>query len=81
MSDDYWASFERANVELVTDPIEQITRDGIQTKDGALREVDAIVLATGFAVGLAAAPFPIIGRGGAVARRRVDRTAPSPTRA
>jgi cation diffusion facilitator CzcD-associated flavoprotein CzcO len=64
ISDDYWASFERPNVELVTDPIEQITRDGIQTQDGVLREIDALVLATGFSVGLASAPFPIFGRGG-----------------
>lgn len=64
VSDDYWASFERPNVELVTDRIDQITHDGIQTADGAVREVDAIVLATGFALGLAAAPFPITGRGG-----------------
>ncbi len=63
VSDDYWASFERENVELVTDPIAQIERDAIETKDGARRPVDAIVLATGFAVGLAAAPFPVIGRG------------------
>ena len=48
----------------MTDPIDSITRDGIQTRDGTLRAVDAIVLATGFAVGLAAAPFPIFGRGG-----------------
>lgn len=64
VSDDYWASFERPNVELVTEPIEQITHDGIQTQDGTLREIDALVLATGFALGLAAAPFPIFGRGG-----------------
>jgi cation diffusion facilitator CzcD-associated flavoprotein CzcO len=64
VSDDYWASFELPNVELVTDPIEQVTREGIQTRDGAVRPLDAIVLATGFAVGLASAPFPITGRGG-----------------
>lgn len=64
VSDDYWASFERPNVELVTDAIEEIVPDGIRTADGALRELDAIVLATGFALGLASAPFPITGRGG-----------------
>ena len=63
ISDDYWASFARENVELVTDPIEQVVCEGIDTKDGAHHPVDAIVLATGFAVGLAAAPFPVIGRG------------------
>jgi len=64
ISDDYWASFERPNVELVTDPIEEITSTGVRTRDGVLREVDAIVLATGFALGLASAPFPVVGRGG-----------------
>jgi cation diffusion facilitator CzcD-associated flavoprotein CzcO len=64
ISDDYWAAFERENVELVTDPIEEIRSDGIETRDGEFRQVDAIVLATGFALGLATAPFPITGRGG-----------------
>jgi len=64
VSDDYWASFERENVELVTESIDRIDREGIVTKDGARHDVDAIVLATGFAVGLAAAPFPVTGRGG-----------------
>ena len=64
VSDDYWASFERENVELVTEPIAEIRREGVETADGRLHEVDAIVLATGFAVSLARAPFAIGGRGG-----------------
>jgi cation diffusion facilitator CzcD-associated flavoprotein CzcO len=64
VSDDYWASFERENVTLVTEPIAQIDHDGIETRDGARVDLDAIVLATGFAVGLAAAPFAVTGRGG-----------------
>ncbi len=64
VSDDYWASFERENVALVTEPIARIAPAGIETRDGALHELDAIVLATGFALGLASAPFPIFGRGG-----------------
>jgi cation diffusion facilitator CzcD-associated flavoprotein CzcO len=64
ISDDYWASFERQNVELVSDPIEEIRSTGIETKDGRFREVDAIVLATGFALGLASAPFRVTGRDG-----------------
>ena len=64
ISDDYWASFERDNVDLVTDPIEEIKPEGIQTRDGTLHEVDAIVLATGFDVGLVAAPFAVTGLGG-----------------
>jgi cation diffusion facilitator CzcD-associated flavoprotein CzcO len=64
ISDDYWSTFERANVELVTEPIEEIRSQGIETRDGRLRPVDAIVFATGFAVNLAKAPFPVSGRGG-----------------
>lgn len=64
VSDDYWASFERDDVELETEPIDRIDREGIVTQGGARRDLDAIVLATGFAVGLASAPFPVTGRGG-----------------
>jgi cation diffusion facilitator CzcD-associated flavoprotein CzcO len=64
ISDDYWTCFERENVELVTEPIAEIRREGIEMQDGRLHEVDAIVLATGFSVGLARAPFAITGRGG-----------------
>ncbi|MCG8591312.1 MAG: NAD(P)/FAD-dependent oxidoreductase [Proteobacteria bacterium] len=64
ISDDYWSSFARDNVELVTNPIEQVGHEGIQCRDGSRHDVDVIVLATGFAVGLAAAPFPVQGRGG-----------------
>jgi cation diffusion facilitator CzcD-associated flavoprotein CzcO len=64
VSDDYWASFERENVELVTEAIAEIRHDGIETQDGRVHEVDVIVLATGFAVSLARAPFAISGRGG-----------------
>ena len=64
VSDDYWAAFERENVDLVTDPIKGIERTGIRTLDGALHEADVIVLATGFKLGLATAPFPVIGLGG-----------------
>ncbi len=64
ISDDYWSTFERENVELVTDAIDEIRPDGIRTRDGAFHELDALVLATGFALGLAAAPFPVTGLGG-----------------
>ena len=64
VSDDYWQSFERANVRLVTEPIARIVPLGIETKGGEVHELDAIVLATGFATGLASAPFRVVGRGG-----------------
>lgn len=64
ISDDYWSTLERENVELVTEPIAEIRADGIETKDGRLHPADVIVVATGFALGLASAPFPVTGRGG-----------------
>lgn len=64
VSDDYWATFERDNVDLVTDAIEEIESRGIRTKDGTLHEADAIVLATGFKLGLVTAPFRVVGRAG-----------------
>lgn len=64
LSDDYLATFERENVELVTAPISQINAHGIETEDGVSRPFDVIVLATGYLLGLARAPFEIIGRDG-----------------
>jgi cation diffusion facilitator CzcD-associated flavoprotein CzcO len=48
VSNDYLRTFNRDQVELVTDPIECVTASGIRTADGRDRSVDAIVLATGF---------------------------------
>jgi cation diffusion facilitator CzcD-associated flavoprotein CzcO len=64
ISNDYWSAFEREQVELVTEPIEQIRPDGIQTTDGTLHEADAIIFATGFSLNIATAPFPVFGRNG-----------------
>lgn len=64
ISSDYWATFERENVDLVTEGIERITANGIETTDGTEHELDAIICATGFALGLAKSPFPVFGRGG-----------------
>jgi len=47
----YFETFNRANVTLVdvrATPIECITRDGIQTRDGTEHKLDVIVFATGF---------------------------------
>ncbi|HEY2719077.1 MAG TPA: NAD(P)/FAD-dependent oxidoreductase [Solirubrobacteraceae bacterium] len=54
ISDTYYPALQQPNVELVTDPIARITQRGIVTADGSERELDAIVLGTGFH----AADFP-----------------------
>ncbi len=50
VSNDYLRAFNRENVELVTDTIERMTPTGIQTADGSHREIDTLVLATGYRV-------------------------------
>ncbi|CAK7211031.1 hypothetical protein SEUCBS140593_001030 [Sporothrix eucalyptigena] len=50
------------NVEYITTPIRRFTRRGIETTDGTVREVDAVICATGANVD-AAPPFSIVARG------------------
>jgi cyclohexanone monooxygenase len=63
-SNHYYPTFNRPNVELVTDAIDRITPTGIVTADGTEREVDVIVFATGYVVHKFASRIPITGRGG-----------------
>ncbi len=48
ISNDYYPTLAQDHVDLVTDGIAEITPTGIVTHDGTVREVDAIVVATGF---------------------------------
>jgi cation diffusion facilitator CzcD-associated flavoprotein CzcO len=50
VSNDYYPALLQPNVELVTDSIAAVTPRGIVTSDGVEREVDTIVLGTGFHV-------------------------------
>jgi cyclohexanone monooxygenase len=64
---DYFATFNRPNVELVdikSDPIEEITENGVRI-GGKNHQADALVLATGFdAMTGSVAKIDIVGRGG-----------------
>jgi len=60
----YYPTFNRSNVELVTDPIARITPMGIVTADGREREVDVIVYATGYETTRYISAMDIVGRGG-----------------
>ncbi|MGP4053277.1 flavin-containing monooxygenase [Mycobacterium sp. 4D054] len=46
----YLSTFNRDNVELVTEPIDKITGSGVATTDGTSYDVDVQILATGFKV-------------------------------
>ncbi|TCM63745.1 cyclohexanone monooxygenase [Acinetobacter calcoaceticus] len=48
ISNKYYPTFNRKNVELVMDSIEEITEDSIVTKDGTHRKIDCLIYGTGF---------------------------------
>ncbi len=50
LSNTYYPALARENVDVVTDPIAKITPTAVVTKDGTVREIDALVVATGFHV-------------------------------
>ena len=63
-NDDYYPTLNRANVRLVTEPIESIAAAGVRTKDGELHEADVIIYATGFRATEFLAPMTVTGLGG-----------------
>jgi len=50
ISNDYYPALQQSNAELVTDAIVEIRSHSVVTADGAEREVDTIILGTGFRV-------------------------------
>ncbi|UVE16235.1 NAD(P)/FAD-dependent oxidoreductase [Pseudomonas sp. LS44] len=64
ISNDYYPALARPNVEVISDPIREVTERGVITADGQEREVDAIIYGTGFAATGFLAPMRISGRAG-----------------
>jgi cation diffusion facilitator CzcD-associated flavoprotein CzcO len=64
ISNDYLSTLCRDDVEVVTDPIVRVEADAIVTADGTRREVDTIIVATGFEATDFLAPVEIVGRDG-----------------
>ncbi|SDE39756.1 flavin-containing monooxygenase [Rhodococcus tukisamuensis] len=50
ISNNYYPALAQANTELVTDGIAEVTANSVVDRSGTTREVDAIVIATGFHV-------------------------------
>ncbi len=48
VADDFYPTFNRPNVDLITDSIDHITENGICTKNGTHYPADVIIFATGF---------------------------------
>lgn len=64
ISSDWYPTFNRANVSLLTDPIVRVEADAVVTGDGERHPADAIVLATGFQTSRFFAAVPVVGQGG-----------------
>jgi cation diffusion facilitator CzcD-associated flavoprotein CzcO len=60
-SNDWYPALARANVDLVTEPIERIAPDGVVAAGGALREADVIIYGTGFQTLDFLAPISVTG--------------------
>jgi cation diffusion facilitator CzcD-associated flavoprotein CzcO len=64
ISNDYYPTFNRDNVELVTEPIDRITREGVVTCDGIEHEFDTLIIATGFQTTRFLSAIEVTGRDG-----------------
>jgi 4-hydroxyacetophenone monooxygenase len=60
----YLRALMRPNVELVTDPIREITETGVITTGGERYEADVLIYGTGFYASRFLWPMKIVGRGG-----------------
>ena len=68
ISDDYLPAVQRAHVDLVTEPIAEITARGVRTKDGKEHPADVIIMATGFKPFNILASFDVTGPTGLALR-------------
>lgn len=64
IANDWYPTLARADVDLCTEPITEITRRGVRTADGVEHQVDTIILGTGFAASEYPGPLGIIGMDG-----------------
>ncbi len=63
--DGSWAAaLSRANVAVITEPIEAVVKTGVRTKDGTEHAADVVIYGTGFSASDFVAPMRVTGRGG-----------------
>ncbi len=63
--DGRWAgTLKRDDVDLVTEPIAEVTPDGVRTTDGVVHEADVLIYGSGFAASDFLTPMKVTGRGG-----------------
>ncbi|KBR64807.1 flavin-containing monooxygenase [Mycobacterium avium] len=64
IAEHFYQAIQRPNARLITAGIERIEPGGVRTSDGALHELDVLVLATGFKVDRFVRPTKVISEGG-----------------
>lgn len=64
LTDEWYPTLTKANVELIDAGIERVTPGGIRDRAGVERPADVLVLATGFETHGFVAPMEVSGRGG-----------------
>ena len=64
VSDDYYPTLTRSNVELVTEGIAEVCEHSIVTRDGVERPVDVLIYGTGFRATEPLIGCRIVGKGG-----------------
>jgi cation diffusion facilitator CzcD-associated flavoprotein CzcO len=64
LTDEWYPTLTKPNVELVTDRVAEITPSGVRAEDGTERPADVLILATGFKTHGFVAPMEISGAGG-----------------
>ena len=63
-SGNWLQALKRDNVQVVTDPIAEITPHGVKTKNGLEYEVDVLIYGTGFQASRFLSPMKVTGRNG-----------------
>ncbi len=64
VSDDYYPTLNRSNVELVTDGIAEVCEHSIVTRDGVERPIDVLIYGTGFRATEPLIGCRVVGKGG-----------------
>jgi cation diffusion facilitator CzcD-associated flavoprotein CzcO len=64
VSDDYYPTFNRSNVELVTEAIAEVRERSILTRDGVERPIDVLIYGTGFRATEPLIGVRVVGKGG-----------------
>ncbi|HYT21312.1 MAG TPA: NAD(P)/FAD-dependent oxidoreductase [Candidatus Polarisedimenticolia bacterium] len=64
VSDDYYPTLNRSNVELVTDGIAEVCEHSIVTRDGVERPIDVLIHGTGFRATEPLIGCRVVGKGG-----------------